>query len=121
MAAMEAAIKSLYLTARPPNMPKNPAMKNAYTIARRQDGFPADVPRATALRGIVRTHKVQSFFAVAAFEMSLLTLANVRHSFGTHVILDGATVSIEQGEKVGLVGRNGSGKTTLMKVMQGQI
>jgi len=53
--------------------------------------------------------------------MSLLALANVHHSFGTHVVLDGATVSIEPGEKVGLVGRNGSGKTTLMKVMMGQL
>lgn len=53
--------------------------------------------------------------------MSLLTVTNVRHCFGSHVVLDGATVSIEQGEKVGLVGRNGSGKTTLMKVMTGQI
>jgi ATP-binding cassette subfamily F protein 3 len=53
--------------------------------------------------------------------LSLLTVTNVRHSFGSHVVLDGATVSIEQGEKVGLVGRNGSGKTTLMKVMTGQI
>ena len=53
--------------------------------------------------------------------MSLLTVTNVRHSYGTHVVLDGATVSIEQGEKVGLVGRNGSGKTTVMKVMTGQL
>ena len=53
--------------------------------------------------------------------MPLLTVTNIRHSFGTHAVLDGATMSIEQGEKIGLVGRNGSGKTTLMKVMTGQI
>ena len=53
--------------------------------------------------------------------MSLLTITNVHHSFGTHTVLDGASVSIEAGEKVGLVGRNGSGKTTLMKVMMGQL
>ena len=53
--------------------------------------------------------------------MPLLTVTNIRHSYGTHAVLDGATMSIEQGEKIGLVGRNGSGKTTLMKVMTGQI
>ena len=53
--------------------------------------------------------------------MPLLTVSNVRHSYGTHIVLDGATVSIEPGEKVGLVGRNGSGKTTLMKVITGKL
>jgi ATP-binding cassette subfamily F protein 3 len=53
--------------------------------------------------------------------MSLLTLANVRHAYGSQLVLDGATVSIDPGEKVGLVGRNGSGKTTLMKVMLGAL
>jgi ATP-binding cassette, subfamily F, member 3 len=53
--------------------------------------------------------------------LSLLTLTNVQHSYGTHPVLTGATVSIEAGEKVGLVGRNGSGKTTLMKVMTSQL
>ncbi len=49
--------------------------------------------------------------------MSLLSLANVSHAFGNHVVLDGVTMSIEPGQKIGLVGRNGSGKTTFMKVM----
>jgi len=53
--------------------------------------------------------------------MPVLSLVNVHHSYGTRAILDGAMLSIEPGEKVGLVGRNGSGKTTLMRVMTGQI
>jgi ATP-binding cassette subfamily F protein 3 len=53
--------------------------------------------------------------------MSLLTLANVTVAYGTHVVLDEVTVSIEAGEKVGLIGRNGCGKTTLMRVMQGDL
>ena len=53
--------------------------------------------------------------------MSLLTLANVTCAYGTHVVLDGVTVSIEAGEKVGLIGRNGCGKTTIMRVMTGEL
>ncbi|HKK52942.1 MAG TPA: ABC-F family ATP-binding cassette domain-containing protein, partial [Myxococcota bacterium] len=53
--------------------------------------------------------------------MSLLTAANVRFRHGTRTILDGATLSIEAGEKIGLVGRNGSGKTTLMSILLGRL
>jgi ATP-binding cassette subfamily F protein 3 len=53
--------------------------------------------------------------------MSLLTLANAHLAYGNHVVLDGVTLSIEQGEKIGLIGRNGSGKTTLMRVMLGDL
>jgi ATP-binding cassette subfamily F protein 3 len=51
--------------------------------------------------------------------MPIASVTNVRHGFGTHIVLDGATVSIEPGEKVGLVGRNGGGKSTLMKLIAG--
>ena len=53
--------------------------------------------------------------------MGLLTLANVTCAFGTQIVLDAVTVSIERGEKIGLIGRNGCGKTTLMRVMQGDL
>lgn len=53
--------------------------------------------------------------------MPLLTLVNVSHAYGSSIVLDGATLSIEPGEKVGMVGRNGCGKTTLMKVILGQL
>ncbi|MHC5023892.1 MAG: ribosomal protection-like ABC-F family protein [Planctomycetota bacterium] len=53
--------------------------------------------------------------------MALLTVTNLRHAYGTHVVLDGATLSIESGEKIGLVGRNGQGKTTLMRVITGAL
>ena len=36
-------------------------------------------------------------------------------------ILDGATVGIPEGHKVGLVGRNGAGKTTLLRLVAGEI
>ena len=53
--------------------------------------------------------------------MPLLTVSNIHHAFGTRVILNGATLSIEQGEKVGMVGRNGTGKTTLLSAIRGDL
>lgn len=51
--------------------------------------------------------------------MPLLAATNISHAFGTRVILSGATLSIEEGERVGIVGRNGQGKSTFMRVMAG--
>ncbi len=53
--------------------------------------------------------------------MSLLSLTNVHCAYGAHVVLDSATLSVEPGEKIGLVGRNGSGKTTLMRILLGEL
>jgi ATP-binding cassette subfamily F protein 3 len=53
--------------------------------------------------------------------MPLLTLANADLAYGNHVVLDRATLSIEPGEKIGLIGRNGSGKTTLMRILLGDL
>jgi ATP-binding cassette subfamily F protein 3 len=51
--------------------------------------------------------------------MPIAALSSIRHGYGTNIVLDGATVGIEAGEKVGLVGRNGGGKSTLMKILAG--
>ena len=36
-------------------------------------------------------------------------------------ILDGLTFQVDQGERVGLLGRNGAGKTTLFKLLTGEL
>ena len=43
----------------------------------------------------------------------------VKYQGGDLKVLSGASLSIEAGEKVGLVGRNGAGKTTLLEILAG--
>ena len=50
--------------------------------------------------------------------MALINIQNVKLSFGGPVLFDGINLSVEQGEKVVLLGRNGSGKSTLLKLIE---
>ena len=52
--------------------------------------------------------------------MILLALQNIRKSFGTHEVLRSVSFTLQNGERMGLVGVNGSGKSTLMKIIAGQ-
>lgn len=47
----------------------------------------------------------------------LLSANELRLSYGPQTLLDGVTVAVAGGEKVGLVGRNGCGKTSLLKIL----
>ncbi|MBX3247458.1 MAG: ABC-F family ATP-binding cassette domain-containing protein [Myxococcales bacterium] len=49
--------------------------------------------------------------------MPLLVARGLQKSFGPRVLLDHVDVSIEEGERVGLVGVNGSGKSTLARIL----
>lgn len=51
----------------------------------------------------------------------VLTLQDVRLSFGGKPLFTGVTLSVAQNERAVLVGRNGAGKSTLMKVIAGRI
>jgi ABC transport system ATP-binding/permease protein len=53
--------------------------------------------------------------------LSLLSIQSVTIAFGGPPILDGASFSIERGDRLALVGRNGAGKSTLMKLLDGSI
>ena len=51
----------------------------------------------------------------------MITLRNVILRRSAKVLLDGATVTLNPGEKVGLVGRNGAGKSTLFALLNGTL
>jgi ATP-binding cassette subfamily F protein uup len=51
--------------------------------------------------------------------VTLLRAANVQLAFGSRTVFEGLTFTIEEGERVGLVGVNGSGKSSLMKILAG--
>ncbi|MEG2386616.1 MAG: ATP-binding cassette domain-containing protein, partial [Aurantimicrobium sp.] len=47
----------------------------------------------------------------------LLGGENLHLEFPTRVIFDGITVGLNDGDRIGVVGRNGDGKSTLMKIL----
>ncbi len=51
----------------------------------------------------------------------MITLKNVTLRRGARVLMDAASVTVNPGEKVGLVGRNGAGKSTLFALLNGTL
>lgn len=49
----------------------------------------------------------------------ILTALELEVHFGEQVILDKASLSIHEGDRIGLVGRNGAGKSTFLKILAG--
>ena len=52
--------------------------------------------------------------------MSLITLRNAQIAFGDRPLLDEAHLTVQAGERLGLIGRNGTGKSTLLSVLAGR-
>ncbi|WP_313815154.1 ABC-F family ATP-binding cassette domain-containing protein [Citricoccus sp.] len=50
----------------------------------------------------------------------LLGAENIGISFGTRTVLDAVSIGVDEGDRIGLVGRNGDGKSTLMRILAGQ-
>jgi ABC transport system ATP-binding/permease protein len=50
---------------------------------------------------------------------ALLSANEIRLTYGYQTLLDGVTLAVSAGEKVGMVGKNGCGKTSLLKILTG--
>ena len=51
----------------------------------------------------------------------LLGAENIHLEFPTRVIFEGVTVGINEGDRIGVVGRNGDGKSTLLSILAGRL
>ena len=51
--------------------------------------------------------------------MTLLTLLDGELAFGLHPLLDRANLTLQEAERIGLIGRNGTGKSSLLKAIAG--
>src|SRR5215469_10720022 len=52
--------------------------------------------------------------------MSLLVVSSAALRLGGRSILAGADLTVDQGRRIGLVGRNGAGKSTLLRAIAGE-
>src|SRR5690606_246662 len=53
--------------------------------------------------------------------MNLVNLESVSHAYGPKPLLTEVSLGIDEGERIGVVGRNGGGKTTLLRVIAGDV
>ncbi|CAM3922034.1 ATP-binding cassette domain-containing protein [Bordetella tumulicola] len=51
---------------------------------------------------------------------TLITLTDVQLAYGHHPLLDHADFVIQEGERIGLIGRNGAGKSSLLRLLDGR-
>ncbi|WP_460169036.1 ribosomal protection-like ABC-F family protein [Campylobacter concisus] len=53
--------------------------------------------------------------------MALIDLIDISKKFGANEILNNVSLSVNENEKIAIIGKNGSGKSTLMKIISGEV
>ena len=53
--------------------------------------------------------------------MPYIRLDQIEFSIGTQILLDKVSLTLDKGERLGLLGRNGAGKSTLMRILSGEL
>ncbi len=80
-----------------------------------RDGNRYDVESLRAFRGAD-----SPFASHRSRLMPLITLRDAELAYGLHPLLDRAQLAVQEGERIGLIGRNGTGKSSLLKVIAGR-
>ena len=61
------------------------------------------------------------FTAPRKLPRPLVTLEKAAAGYGTHQVLRGVSLSVNPGDRLGMLGRNGAGKSTLMRLVAGEL
>jgi ATP-binding cassette subfamily F protein 3 len=51
----------------------------------------------------------------------IISFHHIEKHYGANEILNDVTLSVDEKEHIGLIGRNGSGKTTLLKILMAKL
>jgi ATP-binding cassette subfamily F protein 3 len=51
--------------------------------------------------------------------MTLVTLEKIVRRFGEYPVLDGLSLRVDEGDRIGVIGDNGAGKTTMVRILAG--
>ena len=61
------------------------------------------------------------FATPAKLPRPLLTLEHLAAGYGTRRVIENVSLSVNPGDRIGILGRNGAGKSTLMRVLANQV